>query len=131
MIFEYPQVLLLWTAFFFLVVWLPAVFAPAKFVKAIEKMTKNEDTMRTRWVITLLFGLGYLTVYQAIDGSRGLLFSLFGYLCLLKGLRLIRIPSYAMNKFKMAYNTPGKSIIIGIAILICSILFAWIALAKI
>ena len=132
MVFEYPQVLLLRTAFFFfLVVGLPALFAPAQFVKVLEKIVKNEDMMRTRGVITLLFWLAYLTVYQAIDGTWGLLFSLFGYLCLLKGLRLIWIPSYALKKFKMLYNTKGKAMIIGIAILVCSVLLTWIALAKI
>jgi hypothetical protein len=82
-------------------------------------------------VISLLFGLAYLTVYQAIDGTWGLLFSLFGYVSLIKGAWLIWVPSYAKTKFHMLYDTKGKAMIIGIAILAVSVLFTWIAVAKV
>lgn len=131
MVFSLPQVLLLWTAFFFLIIGLPALFAPTKFRKVLEKSLKNEDVVRTRWVITLLFGLPFLAIYQAIDVSWGLLFSLFGYACLIKGAVLTIFPSYGQRKYKMVYNTDIKVIIIGIAILVVCALLTWIALAKI
>ncbi|PJA47867.1 MAG: hypothetical protein CO170_04615 [candidate division SR1 bacterium CG_4_9_14_3_um_filter_40_9] len=131
MVFEFPQVLLLWTALFFLIFALPMMFAPHKILRVLERMMKNEDFIRLRGIIALLFGLAYVTVYQVIDGTWGLLFSLFGYLSLLKGIRLIWNPAYANTKFKRMYNTEGKMILRGAIILICAALLAWIALTKI
>jgi hypothetical protein len=82
-------------------------------------------------VITLLFGLPFLAIYQAIDATWGLLFSLFGYVCLIKGAVLILFPSYGQKKYKLVYNTNAKAITIGIAILVVCALFVWIALTKI
>jgi len=48
MYFEFPQVLLLRTAFFYLIVGLPMLFAPTTFKKGLERLIKNEDMMRTR-----------------------------------------------------------------------------------
>gem|GEM_PF-6476511 len=82
-------------------------------------------------MITLLFGLAFLTVYQVIDGSLGLLFSLCGYACLIKGTRLIWKPSYAQRKFKMIFGTKAGTMITGIIMLIISALLIRIPLAKI
>lgn len=131
MILEFPQVLLLWTALFLLIFWLPALFTPNKFLKVLDKLMKNEDLMRTRWIIALFFGLAYLTVYQAIDATWGVLFSLLGYASLIKGIVLIWYPGFAKTKFEWLYNTAGKVIAMGIVILIVALLCTWAALSKI
>lgn len=87
--------------------------------------------MRTRGVISLLFGLAYVTVYQAVDASWGLLFSLMGYASLLKGTVLLWYPQRGQTKYKMLYNSKAKAIIIGVAIVGVSAVLARIALAKI
>lgn len=128
---NFPQLLLFWMVFFMLTIWLPALFAPKKFISVLDKTLKNSDIVRTWSIITMVIGFLFLTVYQKFDNWRAMLFSIFGYLSLIKWVFLLRFPSWAHAKYKKFYANPIASRIIGIVILLFSLLLTRVALAKI
>lgn len=129
--FTFPQLLLLWMAFFMLAIWLPALFAPKKFISILDKTLKNSDIVRVWAIITMIIGFLFLTVYQKFDNWRAMLFSIFGYLSLIKWLFLLRFPTWAYTKYKKFYAKPIGSMIIWIFVLLFAAFTVWVALMKI
>lgn len=100
-----PKLLLLWLVLFYVVVALPALFAPDRFKKVIDRFVKNEDMIRLASFVTFIFGFLFLLVYARLDGTRYMLFSILGYLCLIKAIVNLRFPAYAVRKAKWFYGS--------------------------
>gem|GEM_PF-1553643 len=79
-----PKLLLLRTVFFFLVWSLPMIINPKFSVGLIEKLTKNTELSFLLGFILLVIAFLYLLVYVNLDGTRYMMFSIIGYLTLLK-----------------------------------------------
>lgn len=126
----FPKLLLLWTAFFMLAIWLPALFVPKTFRSIMEKMLKNSDIVRTWWFITLIIWFLYLTVYQTFTNGWAMFFSIFGYLSLIKWLVLLRLPTYGYNKYKWFFSTSIGSTITWIFVIFFSLFIIRVALYK-
>ncbi len=120
----FPKLLLLWTAFFMLSIALPAVFAPKAFIRVLDSTLKNSDVVRTWAFITMLIWFLYLSVYRKFDQGLMMIFSIFGWLSLLKWLFLLRFPLWGHAKYKLLYSTVTWSVIIGICIVLFSVFMA-------
>jgi len=70
--------------FFFLVWSLPMIINPKFSVGLIEKLTKNTELSFLLGFILLVIAFLYLLVYVNLDGTRYMMFSIIGYLTLLK-----------------------------------------------
>lgn len=127
----FPKLLLLWTAFFILAMWLPALFAPKTFIRVMENSLKNTDIVRVWAFIVMILWLLFLSVYQKFTASRLTFFSLFGYLSLLKWLVLLRFPNYGYKKYKRFYSKPIGSITMWIFVVLFSLFILRIAYYKI
>lgn len=127
----FPKLLLLWTAFFMLTMWLPALFAPKAFIRVIGNSIKNTDIVRVWAFITMIIWLLFLSIYQKFTASRLMFFSLFGYLSLLKWLVLLRFPNYGYKKYKRFYSKPMGSVIIWIFVVLFSLFMLRVACYKI
>lgn len=107
----FPKLLLLWTGFFALIMWLPALFSPKTFLAVLERTLKNVDLVRVWAFISLLIWLLFLSVYWKLNQGWMMVFSIFGRLSLLKGLVLLRFPNVAYAKYKRFYSTtPGAMV---------------------
>lgn len=131
LMFAFPQLLLLWTAFFILAFWLPMLFAPKVFTSIIEKTLKNLDIVRIWAFLTMIIWFLFLSVYQKFDNGRAMTFSIFGYISLLKGLILLRFPTYGHNKYKWFYSTTTSCMFLGGIVVLFAVFLSWIALMKI
>lgn len=127
----FPQLLLLWTAFFMLTIGLPALFAPKTFWVVLDKTLKNLDIMRIWAFITMLIWFLFLSVYQKFDNGRAMFFSIFGYLSLLKWLVFLRFPTWGYKKYTWFYRTRMGCTLIWIGILLFSLFTIRVALMKI
>ena len=117
----FPKLLLLWTGFFMLTIWLPALFSPKVFIRIMETTLKNSDIIRVRAFIVMIMGFLYLSVYRKFNNGRMMFFSLFGWLSLLKWLLLLRFPNWGYSKYKWFYATTTGSIVMWIAVILFSI----------
>jgi len=117
----FPQLLLLWRAFFMLTICLPALFAPTKFIRILDKTLKNSDIVRVWSFMTMLLWLLFLSVHRKFTQWWLMVFSLFGWLSLLKGVFLLRFPEWGHTKYKRFYSGLMWSIFIGIFTLIFSL----------
>lgn len=79
-----PKLLLLRTVLFFLVRALPMLFNPKFSVGLVEKLTKNVELSFLFGFILMILSFLYLLVYVKLDGTWYMLFSIIGYLTLLK-----------------------------------------------
>ena len=129
--FAFPKLLLLRTAFFMLVIWLPLLFAPKAFRTIVEKMLKNTDIIRVRAFITMIIWFLFLSVYQKFNNGRAMFFSIFGYASLIKWAVLMRFPHRGYNKYKWFYSTPTGSLICWLLILLFSLFTIRVAWYKI
>lgn len=127
---DFPQLLLFWTAFYLLVFWLPALFAPKTFRSVLEKTVKNVDFVRVRWFVIIVLWLLYLTVYQSLNNGWVMFFSIFWYVSLLKGTVFMRWPSWLKTKYTWFFSKKLWSIFMGVVCVIFSALIAWVALMK-
>jgi len=127
----FPKLLLLRTAFFMLVMWLPMLLAPKTFRAIMEKMLKNTDIVRIRAFITMIIWFLFLSVYQRFSNGRAMFFSIFGYLSLIKWAVLMRFPSYGYNKYKWFYSTPMGSLVTSLLIILFSLFTIRVACVKI
>lgn len=112
----FPKLLLLWSAFFMLSMWLPALFAPKIFIRILEKTLKNTDIVRLWAFITMIIWLLFLSVYRKFNHGWAMFFSFFWWLSLLKGLVLLRFPGYGYTKYKWFYAKPVGSIVMWLLI---------------
>lgn len=103
--FAFPKLLLLWTVFFMLTMALPMIFAPKKTIDVIIKAMKNLQILPLYAFIIMFFALFFLSVYQKLDGTWMMVFSIFGRLSLLKGLFILRFPSWSEKKTRIFYST--------------------------
>ncbi|MFA6256370.1 MAG: hypothetical protein WC606_04255 [Candidatus Absconditabacterales bacterium] len=114
-----------------LAIGLPALFVPKTFISIVDKTLKNSDIIRVWAFITMIIGLLFLSVYQKFTGGWAMFFSIFGWLSLLKGLVLLRFPSYGHTKYKWFYVKPVGSIVMGVIILLFSLFTIRVACYKI
>lgn len=124
----FPQLLLLWTAFFILAFWLPMIFAPKVFKTVMERVLKNSDLVRIWAFITMIIWFLYLCVYQKFDQGWMMTFSIFGYISLLKWLVLLRFPAWGKTKYKWFFSSSVGLVFWGIFVLLFAVFLAWIAL---
>jgi hypothetical protein len=127
----FPKLLLLWTAFFMLVMWLPMLFAPKTFRLVAERMLKNTDFVRIRAFITLLIWFLFLSVYQTFTNGWAMFFSIFGYVSLIKWTVLMRFPHVGYSKYKWFYSTSTWSLLASLLIVLFSLFTLRVALIKI
>lgn len=127
----FPKLLLLRTAFFMLVVWLPMLFSPKIFRSIMEKTLKNSDIIRIWAFITMIIWFLFLSVYQKFNNGWSMFFSIFGYISLIKWLVLLRFPMYGYNKYKWFYSTTLGSLIIWLLVLLFSLFTIRVACYKI
>ena len=127
----FPQLLLFWTAFFMLVIWLPMLFAPKTFRSIMEKTLKNTDIVRVRAFITMIIWLLFLGVNQTFNNGWAMFFSIFGYISLIKWAVLMRFPHMGYNKYKWFYSTPTGSLVTSLLIIAFSLFTLWVAVMKI
>jgi len=127
----FPKLLLLRTAFFMLVIWLPMLFAPKAFRTIVERMLKNTDIIRVRAFITMIVWFLFLSVYQKFNNGWAMFFSLFGYISLLKWVVLMRYPHWGYKKYKWFYSTPTGSFICWLLIFLFSLFTIRVALMKV
>ncbi len=129
--FDFPQLLLVWTSFFILAFALPMIFSPKKFMSIMEKLLKNLDIVRVRAFLTMIIWFLFLTVYQKFNQGWAMTFSIFGYISLVKWLILLRFPIWGQKKYKMFYKNPSWTILLGIICVLFAAFLTWIALMKI
>jgi len=127
----FPKLLLLWTAFFMLVIWLPMLFSPKVFRAIMEKTLKNNDIIRIRAFITMFLWLFFLAVNPSISNGWEIFFSIFGYTSLIKWAILMRFPHMGYNKYKWFYSTPTGSLVTSLLIIAFSLFTLWVAVMKI
>lgn len=127
----FPTLLLLWTAFFMLVIWLPMLFAPKTFRSIVEKTLKNTDIVRIRAFIILFIWLFFLAVNPTFTNGWEMFFSIFGYTSLIKWMVLMRFPNWGYNKYKWFYSTPTGSLVTSLLIVAFSLFTIRVALMKI
>lgn len=127
---DFPQLLLLWTAFYLLVFWLPALFAPKTFRSVLEKSVKNSDLVRIRWFVIIILWLLYLSVYQSLNNGWAMFFSLFWYASLLKGTVFMRWPSWLKTKYTWFFSSSTWSVVMWIACVVFSAFVTWLGLVK-
>ena len=127
----FPKLLLLWTAFFMLVMWLPLLFAPKTFKAVADKMLKNTDIIRIRAFITMFIWFLFLTVNQTITNGWAMFFSIFGYVSLLKWTLLMRFPRMEYNKYTWFYSTSTGSLVTSLLIILFSLFTLRVAVMKI
>lgn len=126
----FPKLLLLWTVFFMLSMWLPALFVPKKFIAVVDKTLKNSDIIRVWAFITMIIWLLFLSVNSQFVGGRPIFFSIFGWLSLLKWLFLLRFPMRGQAKYKFFYAKPVWSLCMWAIILLFSLFMLWVAYYK-
>lgn len=129
--FAFPKLLLLRTAFFMLVVWLPMLFAPKTFRLIMEKTLKNSDIVRIRSFITLFIWLFFLAVNPIFTNGWEMFFSIFWYVSLIKWTVLMRWPHYGYNKYKWFYSTSTWSFVTWLFVLLFSLFTIRVAVMKI
>ena len=127
----FPKLLLLWTAFFMLVMWLPLLFAPKTFKAVADKMLKNTDIVRIRAFVTLLVWFLFLIVNQTFTHGWAMFFSIFGYVSLIKWALLMRFPRMGYNKYTWFYSTSTGSLITSLLIILFSLFTLRVAVIKI
>ena len=131
LMFTFPKLLLLWMAFFMLVMWLPMLFASKAFRSIMEKTLKNSDIIRVWAFITMLIWFLFLSVYQKFSNGRAMFFSIFGYVSLIKWAVLMRFPHIGYNKYKWFYSTPTGSLVTSFLVIAFSLFTIRVALMKI
>ncbi len=129
--FTFPELLLLWTAFFIVAFGLPMLFAPKTFRSIMEKTLKNSAIVRIWAFITMIIWFLFLSVYQKFNNGWAMTFSIFGYISLLKWLVLLRFPTRGQTKYKWFYSTATASVVLGIIVILFAAFLTWIALMKI
>jgi len=129
--FTFPELLLLWTAFFMLVIGLPMLFVPKTFRSIMEKTLKNSDIIRVWAFITMIIWFLFLSVYQKFSNGRAMFFSIFGYISLIKWAVLMRFPTMGYKKYTWFYSTSTWSLVTSLLILLFSLFTIWVALMKI
>ena len=127
----FPKLLLLWIAFFMLLIWLPMLFAPRTFRSIAEKMFKNTDIIRIRAFITMLIWLLFLAVNQTFNNGWAMFFSIFGYLSLIKWAILMRFPHMGYDKYTWFYSTSTGSLVTSLLIFAFSLFTVRVACYKI
>ena len=127
----FPKLLLLWIAFFMLVVGLPMLLSPKTFRLIMEKTLKNSDIMRIRAFITMFIWLFFLSVNQTFTNGWAMFFSIFWYVSLIKWAVLIRWPQYGHNKYKWFYSTSTGSLVTSLFVIFFSLFTIRVAVVKI
>ncbi len=113
-----PKLLLLRTVFFFLVWALPMIINPKFSVGLIEKLTKNTELSFLLGFILLVIAFLYLLVYVNLDGTWYMMFSIIGYLTLLKWAVMMSLPRHAAKNAKRMYGTASMTRIMWILTLV-------------
>lgn len=123
----FPKLLLLWTALFLVVFLVPMLFKPKAFIKVIDRVVKNTDLVWVRSFVALLFGLLYLGVYWKLDGTWPMVFAIFGWLSIVKGVVNFWFPGFAQKKAKIFYKTVPMMRLMGIITLIFTVFLVWVS----
>jgi len=127
----FPTLLLFWTAFFMLVIWLPMLFVPKACRSIVEKTLKNTDIVRVRAFITMIIWFLFLAVNQTFNNGWAMFFSIFWYLSLIKWAILIRFPHMGYNKYRWFYSTPTGSLVTSLLIIAFALFTVRVAIMKI
>ena len=128
---EIPKLLLLWTVLFFLVWALPMIFNPKFSVGLVEKLVKNEELSFLLGFILLVVWFLYLLVYVKLDGTWYMIFSIIGYLTLLKWVVMMCLPKYAKSNAARIYGTIPMTRIMWILVFVIALFVLWVGLIKI
>jgi len=119
-----PKLLLLWTVVFFLVWILLMLFKPKYTMGIVEKLVKTPELSFLFGFMLMILSFLYLLVYVKLDGTWYMLFSILGYLTLLKWIAMVAFPNLWATQAKRFYGTVTMTRIMW-GILLCVAIFVF------
>jgi len=123
-----PTSLLLWALIIiFLSFWIPALFAPKKLMSALQKIMKNEETLRLWGFLVFIIALLFFMVRYNFTGTWYIIFSILGVLSLIKWFALIWFPKFSEMWGRTFYSKKALTMIVGLFLVLLSVYFIIIA----
>lgn len=121
-----PKLLLCWIATLIIVLVLPAIFAPKRFLKASLAFVKNKELVRLTGLFYGVIALIFLSVKMDFTGGWLMIIPIFGWIMALKGLIAIWFPGCAEKKIKKVNKS--ISVVMWIVDLIVALWIVYVAL---
>jgi len=125
-----PTNLLLALAVWILAMGIPALVNPKGFMKAMKPIMTNTEYLRIIAPFVLLVSFLFLTVHWQFNTGWDwmLIFPLFGWIGVLKGLIFLWFPKFVGKNMKMFFGSKEMMTFWGFLITAIGLLFAYVAL---
>ncbi len=117
-------------AFIMLIVGLPALATPKKFMKVMEGIVKNADMVRIMSMWTLFLAFFFLAMYPLLKGGWLMLISILGWIMLVKAVVLLWFPRIAQWKFSFFCGTKLATMLLWIFCVLFSAFLVWAGIVK-
>jgi len=100
-------------AFIILVIGVPALFVPSKFMKVVGGMVKDTNLVRLFSLWQLLVAFFFLAAYPLFTGGWLMLIALLGWIMLIKSVVGLWFPAWIMKKSQMFLQSKTMTMIVG------------------
>ena len=117
-------------AFIILVIGVPALFVPSKFMKVVGGMVKDPNLVRLFSLWQLLVAFFFLAVYPLFTGGWLVLISLLGWIMLIKSVVGLWFPAWIMKKSQMFLQTKTMTMVVGGISIVFVLFLVWVGMVK-
>ncbi|MBD3329899.1 hypothetical protein GF354_00030 [Candidatus Peregrinibacteria bacterium] len=109
-----PSVLLSIFAIMVLVFYVPAIINPKLFRKEMTKIAKDHTFLKGMAVVAFIFAILFFSVFKKIESSWMTLFTILGWLAVIKGTFLVWFPETGLKIVKKLLNSNTAAMTMGI-----------------
>ncbi|MFH1218789.1 MAG: hypothetical protein V1679_03030 [Candidatus Peregrinibacteria bacterium] len=125
----YPPLLLLAIAAIMIVIFLPALAFPGKFQKAMKNIVKSEEHVRVISLFWFILSFMMLSVYWKLTKEWFTIFSILGWLLLLKAVVWLWFPEFVHKTVKkIVLKSDTHTVLIAVIEIVIAVFLVYIAL---